>query len=216
MKIKRKTVKKTEKKSLKIYLYITYFTLLLLALFISQGAGFVWDSNVGRVRMVREVENGEIRRFSGVAGNTVHNTVFQTVKDREGDFILNSFIREVYRNPKDLSRHSNLNYRYAQIISKFRYKMDGLSQPGPSKEALKRSHYQNSSTSWIGEPGGQGTSEHGGQGTLGPGGLSACWPSGASTHESGGLCICKPGRPSTRELGGPGTHRPGGLSSNDL
>nr|GEY08492.1 reverse transcriptase domain-containing protein [Tanacetum cinerariifolium] len=51
---------------------------------VSQGAGFVWESDVGRVGMVREAGNGEIRRFLGVAGNTVHNTMFQTVKDKEG------------------------------------------------------------------------------------------------------------------------------------
>ncbi|GJV42095.1 RNA-directed DNA polymerase, eukaryota, reverse transcriptase zinc-binding domain protein [Tanacetum coccineum] len=74
----------------------------------------------------------------------------------------------------------------------------------------------NSSTSWIGEPGGQGTGEPGCQGTRGPGGLSTRWPGGASTHESVGPCIREPSGPSTRELGGPGTRGPGGLSSCDL
>ncbi|GKE60756.1 hypothetical protein Tco_1511123, partial [Tanacetum coccineum] len=32
--------------------------------------------------------------------------------------------------------------------------MDGFARPGASKGVLKRSHLQNSSTSWIGEPGG--------------------------------------------------------------
>nr|GEY53037.1 hypothetical protein [Tanacetum cinerariifolium] len=49
----------------------------------ARGAGFVWESDVGRLGMVRVAGNGEIRRFSGVARNTVHNTMFQTVKDRE-------------------------------------------------------------------------------------------------------------------------------------
>nr|GEX24418.1 hypothetical protein [Tanacetum cinerariifolium] len=56
------------------------------------GAGFVWESDVGIVGMVREAGNGEIRGFSGVAGNTVLCTVFQTVKDREGCTILKIFI----------------------------------------------------------------------------------------------------------------------------
>nr|GEZ58668.1 hypothetical protein [Tanacetum cinerariifolium] len=50
----------------------------------SQGTGFVRESDVRGVGMVREAGNGEIRRFSGVAGNTVHSTVFRTVKDKEG------------------------------------------------------------------------------------------------------------------------------------
>nr|GEZ97602.1 hypothetical protein [Tanacetum cinerariifolium]GFA02280.1 hypothetical protein [Tanacetum cinerariifolium] len=37
---------------------------------------------VGSVRMVKEAGNGEIRRFSGVAGNTVHSVSKR--KDREG------------------------------------------------------------------------------------------------------------------------------------
>nr|GEV51949.1 ribonuclease H-like domain-containing protein [Tanacetum cinerariifolium] len=56
------------------------------------GAGFAWESDVGRVGMVREAGNGEIRGFSRVAGNTVLCTVFQTVKDREGCTILKFFI----------------------------------------------------------------------------------------------------------------------------
>ncbi|GJS19985.1 hypothetical protein Tco_0448617 [Tanacetum coccineum] len=46
--------------------------------------------------------------------------------------------------------------------------MDGLARPGASKGVSKRSHFQYSGASWIGEPGGQGTGEPGGQGTRGP------------------------------------------------
>nr|GEY14562.1 ribonuclease H-like domain-containing protein [Tanacetum cinerariifolium] len=56
------------------------------------GAGFVWESDVGRVGMVREARNGEIRGFSGVAGNTMLCIVFQTMKDMEGCTILKIFI----------------------------------------------------------------------------------------------------------------------------
>ncbi|GJY66185.1 Myb domain protein 62 [Tanacetum coccineum] len=99
---------------------------------------------------------------------------------------------------------------------KVKPKMDGLARPGTSKGLSKRSHFQYSSTSWIGKPDGQGTGKPGCQGTRGPVGLSTCWPGGASTHESGGPCIRELGGPSTRELGGPGTRGPGGLSSRDL
>ncbi|GKB78960.1 hypothetical protein Tco_0945855 [Tanacetum coccineum] len=89
---------------------------------------------------------------------------------------------------------------------KVKPKMDGLARPGASKGVSKRSHFQYSGASWIGEPGGQGTGELGGQGTRGPVGLS--------THESDGR-IREPGGPSTRELGGPGTRGPVGLSTHE-
>nr|GEU73519.1 hypothetical protein [Tanacetum cinerariifolium] len=88
--------------------------------------------------------------------------------------------------------HNSSNKKIKQ--QKVKPKMDGLAQPGASKGVSKRSHFQYSSASWIGEPGGQGTGEPGGQGSHGPVGLS--------THESNGPCIHEPGGPSTRELGG--------------
>ncbi|GKC83646.1 hypothetical protein Tco_1139363 [Tanacetum coccineum] len=96
---------------------------------------------------------------------------------------------------------------------KVKPKMDGLARPGASKGVSKRSHFQYSSASWIGEPSGQGTGEPGGQGTRGPVGLCTCWL-GLVVQVLMSLMV--PRGPSTRELGGPGTRGPGGLSSRDL